>query len=249
MVNLDPALMNVDAIRLVHRKKLFLALALPLTLLLLVGLKLISPAIINNQLKVAYDAQDYDTALFWANALQFTNILEPHIASFNRGNIYFGKQDYSSAETEYRQSLELNPPSDKRCPIRINLSLSIEAQADIFMKNKEYDEAILAYDQAKATLYLDNCAHRSDDKGVSAEAERAKKRISHKQEEALRLRNDDPAEPDEEGQNPTGPSPSRPSETQREELKKLQEEAMTYRSRQNRYNSNRSGSNPNKERW
>lgn len=236
MLNLDLGLMDIDGIRLKRRRKMLLIAALPMIAVFLIMLKLLSPAIMNSQLKTAYDKENYDAATFWANALQFTNILEPYIAPFNRGNVLFQKKDFSTAEEEYSKSLELGVPEGLVCDVRVNLSLAIEMQADTMVREKEYDKAILAYDRAKATLYLDGCANRHDDGGSSETAKEARERIGKKQEEALRIRNEDISEDgkDESGRE-SQRSASRPSDAQQKDLKQAQQEAQAYRGMQNRY--------------
>jgi tetratricopeptide (TPR) repeat protein len=238
MINLDLSLMDVDGIRLKRRKKLLLLSAGPLIAILLISLKLLSPTISNSQLKSSYNSGNYDTALFWSNTLKFINILEPYIAPFNQGNILFKQQQYPSAEIEYILSLSLHPPRSKICLIRVNLSLSIEAQADILLKDKEYDQAILAYDRAKMAIYQDNCANTLGT-GESEAAERSKERIIAKQEEAMRLRNDDPENENDPDSSTRPETPRSPNTDQQKELEERQREFQTERQRRGRNDANR----------
>lgn len=226
----DLSLMDVDGRRLKRRKKWLLFSLLPIIMVCCVALKLAAPGISTHFLKSAYNSGDYSTAKFWVQISLFANILEPYIAHFNDGTISYMQGEYAAAEGKLDLALRQNPPENRRCEVRVNLSLSIEAQADQQVESKSYDDAIVTYDRAKAVLYGDYCADPVDDSGRSPQAFESRDRIEEKQAEAVRSRNNDqPTGEDDNSNGAQNPDDLPVTQSQRQELQDLLKEAFELR--------------------
>lgn len=251
MMKFDLSLMDVDAVRLKRRKKWLLFSLVPMIIAFLVALKLISPMVFTQLLKSAYTAHNYDSAVLWGKANIFLNILEPYIAHFNYGDALFIKGEYENAEDQFRQSLAKNPPQDKICDIRVNLARAIEGQADVKIKAKRYDDAIVLYDKAKTVLYGDGCAMPTNDSGKSEEAEDAKKRLSEKKDEANRARDNAQQPSDKDGQQDDTQGNQPASQSQEQKLQDQMEQAQSERAagRGSAEGENSTFHNSNEKRW
>jgi tetratricopeptide (TPR) repeat protein len=138
-------------IRLAKRRKLLL-FSMPVMIIIgLVALKFLSIGILAPVSANAYKDSQYQTSLTWLTPLTFVNTIEPYKVYHNRGNDYYKLQQFESAETEFRKALESVPSADE-CAVRVNLVMSIVAQADIKASAKDYDKAIVLYDNAKAVI-------------------------------------------------------------------------------------------------
>lgn len=187
MINLDPSLINQDEVRKKRRKKLMLYAALPVVILFTAGLFFIRPGVFNVMYNINYDNEKAGFLIFISNLQTKANIIEPYIAHYDAGTAYIKDNDGKKAEEELRESLRENPPSDKVCQVRTNLSYSIEMQADQEEIQMHYSEALLLYSTAEGVLYGDNCASKTTSSSNAAnkasydkKAEAAKERISQK---------------------------------------------------------------------
>ena len=199
--------LDFDAIRLARRRKLLLY-SLPITsVVIVICLKILSVPILSSVAHLSYEGSRHSSASQWLLPLYVANWIEPYKLPFNHGNTLFKQGDYQAAEGRYRQALE-RVPEKQECSVRINLALSIEAQADALMAKKSYDSAIILYDDMKAVLYdgEDSCGVQfnetlidtedsSDDKKYddsdSGQAKKLMKRAQEKSNSAKRLRNND----------------------------------------------------------
>lgn len=225
----DLSLMDVDGRRLKRRKKWLLFSLLPLVVALCVTVKLIMPGVATSFLKSAYGGKDYEAARFWSQINLFINVLEPYVAYYNDGTVLYGLAQYEVAEEQFNAALLHGPPESRRCEVRVNLSLSIEAQADAMRVSKEYDEAIVMYDRAKAALYGDNCVDPVKDEGKLPEAIESRRRIDEKVAEVVRLRNDDQLEEDTSDPGSQGQDDQPASQSQKQELQDRMKDALQYR--------------------
>lgn len=228
----DLSLMDVDGRRLRRRKRWLLFSLLPMLIVFCVALKLITPSISTHFLKSAYDGGGYEAANFWGQLSLFVNIFEPYIAYYNDGTVSLAQGEFATAEEKFDLALQARPPEERRCVVRVNLSLSIELRADTLAVPKKYDEAIVLYDRAKAVLYGDNCVNPVGGAGKSAEALESRKRIEDKQEKAVRERNDDRQADsgDAQSDDPQSQDDQPASQSQQQDLLKRQKDALRYRS-------------------
>lgn len=147
----DLGKLDFEGIRKRRRKKLLL-FSLPVCIIVgLVAIKMLSIPILSSVAHGQYKNKQYDATVGWMAPLNLVNIFEPYIVSYNQGNAFYKKGDFVKAEERYRKALEM-VPAKHECSVRINLSLSIEAQADRLVNDKKYDEAIVRYDEIKAIL-------------------------------------------------------------------------------------------------
>jgi hypothetical protein len=118
------------------------------------------------------------------------NIIEPYIAYYDAGVAYLRSGNGKSAEAELQDSVHHNPPADKICQVRTNLSYSIEIQADEAKVKKKYDEALVLYSRAEGVLYENDCAAKqSSRQSKDQKAETAKTRISQKRSDTVAMMN------------------------------------------------------------
>lgn len=167
----DLAKLDFEGIRLRKRKKLLL-LSAPLAIIVaVIMLKMLSIPVFSTIGYNNYDKLQYDSAISWLQPLTWFNWMEPYKVHFNQGNASFKSGKYEAAEQKFRQALE-SVPEDRECDVRINLALSLEQQADAFLSEKKYDEAILKYDDVKAVIYdgQDSCGVQFHNKYVNSDS-------------------------------------------------------------------------------
>ena len=196
--------LDFETARLAKRRKLLL-FSLPITfVIMIVCLKLLSVPLLSSVAHNSYKSSQYDSANQWLFPLYIANWMEPYKLLFNHGNALYKQGDYQAAEGRYREALE-TVPEKQECSVRINLALSIEAQADALIAKKSYDNAVILYDDMKAVLYdgEDSCGVRfnevsatdedsnGDDSSDSGQSEKLMKRAQEKSNSAKRLRNND----------------------------------------------------------
>lgn len=127
----------------------------------------INEIIINN-----YNNGIYDKDLI--KLLYFLNYPESYIVYYNDGNIAYKKGEYETAVKKYEKSLGKNPPQNRICDIRINLSLALIGQVGLTNK----DDDIKKLEDAKNNLYQDNCASATNSSGSSEDAEKLEDEIN-----------------------------------------------------------------------
>ena len=185
MIDLDPSLVNQESVRKKRRKKLFLNSIIPVIILTVAGLFFLRPGIFNILYNMNFDNENAGFNIFISGLQTKANIIEPYIAHYDAGTAYIKDNDGKNAEAELRESLKNNPPTDKVCQVRTNLSYSIEMQADQAAILKHYSEALVLYSTAEGILYGDNCVDRNkssaqDNNNRDKKAEASKERISKK---------------------------------------------------------------------
>lgn len=167
--------LDFEAIRLAKRRKLLLY-SLPVALIMIIiCIKMLSVPILSSLSHVSYDKAQYKTSGQLLYPLYVANWIEPYKLPFNHGNALFKQGDYRAAEGRYREALK-SVPEKHECSVRINLALSLEAQADVLMSNKSYDDAIVIYDDVKAVLYdgEDSCGVRFNDTSADEKTDKSK---------------------------------------------------------------------------
>lgn len=190
MIDLDPAIIDQESIRKKRRKKLFLIALTPITILVLASILFLRPGIFDAIFSMKFNQDDAGGAISISQFHKGVNIIEPYIAYYNAGTAYIKGKDGKNAENELQESLRNNPPKDKICQIRVNLSYSIELQADDAKNRSDYDNALMLYNRAEGVLYDDGCASKQDGKkSKDGKAEEAAERISKKRSSAVALLN------------------------------------------------------------
>ena len=162
-------------------------------ILFLLLLKFLFTFIINEVVIVSYNQGVYQEDLI--SLLEKANWQQPYIVYYNRGNIYHKKKQYNDAIDDYEKALKKNPPIEKKCDIRINMTISMIERINTNKKS----EYIKALEEAKENLYKDHCADSSDDSGESEEAEQLEDEINEQLDE---LKNNNSSSEGEETEDP-----------------------------------------------
>lgn len=153
------------------------SLKILLIFLLAILTKLVISYATNEIIIINYNNNIYNS--FLIKTLYFLNFNQPYIAYYNEGNIFYKTEKYDKALEKYNKALKKNPPQNKVCDIRINLSLSIIKQVDTSNYKKAYDQL----EEAKGNLYNNNCASPTDDSGYSKKAEKLEQEIKNLQDQ------------------------------------------------------------------
>jgi len=194
MIELDPSIIDQDSVRKKRRKKLILIALGPCIVLILAGIFFMRPAVFDMLFGMNFNNDDSGFIVSLGQVHKFANAIEPYIAYYEAGTAYIKDNDGIHAEAELRESLKNNPPQDTVCQVRVNLSYSIEMQADEMQIREQYQKALVLYNEAEGILYGDNCAKKNDSSSTSSEskdpkAETAKDRISDKRNDAVNKMN------------------------------------------------------------
>ena len=193
MINLDPAIIDQEKVRKTRRKQLFKFALIPLSLLIILSAVFLRPGIYNILMSFSYNNKNYSSSASLSKNQSVANPFEVHL------------QKYSDAEANFEKSADLNPPDEMICKINVNLSYSIEKQADALTVQEEYLEAITRYNIAMSKLYNDGCLSDGLD-SKDANAEDARDRIEQKIAEANRAMNG--TEGNDDSNQSTGNAPS-----------------------------------------
>ena len=157
--------LDFEKIRREKRRKLLRYSFPACAVILLVAIKLTSFPLLSLAAHNAYKNQ----VSFRLSPIYIMNLFESYKVFFNDGNALYKQARYDSAEKQFRQALQ-KVPKTRECPVRINLALSIEAQADALASEKRYDQAIIRYDEANAVLHdgEDSCGVQFASRTVDA---------------------------------------------------------------------------------
>lgn len=180
MINLDPSIIDQEGLRKKRRKKLLIAFIAPVAIFAIAGMFFLRPGVFDVLYRINYDGDNSDALISLSQMQKAGNIIEPYIAYYDAGTAYLKDGDGIKAEVELRESIKQQPPADKICQVRTNLSYSIEIQADEAKIMKKYDEALVLFSRAEGILYEDNCANKQSDTGKDRMAVTAKKRLIQK---------------------------------------------------------------------
>jgi len=187
MIDLDPAIVDQETLRKKRRKKYLLIALGPCIVLTVISLFFLRPACADVLYRINFDGQNGGGAVTVARMQQFSNLIEPYVAYYNAGTALIQQNNGKEAEKEFRQSLANNPPEDKICQVRVNLSYSIELQADYEQSQNNNDEALVLFSKAEGVLYENGCASKDNSKTPpkDSHAEEAKKRIGSKRNQVI----------------------------------------------------------------
>ena len=190
MINLDPSLLDQDKIRKEKRKQLMKRYSVSLALLLLVALFFLSTWIYNLVYLVSYSGKNYPISEGFTETRFIANILEPYIADYNQGTARLKMGKYEEAEKSFTESLKKSPAEDRLCQIYVNLSLSIEFQADKLLKSNSFNKSMELYGRAQTILLNNNCAKKgAESNGKDSKAEIAETRLNKKLRDAADMMN------------------------------------------------------------
>ena len=190
--------LDFEKIRREKRRKLLRYSFPACVVILLIAIKLTSFPLLSLAAHTAYKDGDNSQVSFRLSPVYAVNLFESYKVFFNDGNALYKQARYDSAEKQFRQALQ-KAPKTRECPVRINLALSIEAQADALASEKRYDQAIIRYDEANAVLHdgEDSCGVQFASQTVDASNDDGKtaitieQRIRQKLAQIKQLRNGD----------------------------------------------------------
>ncbi len=215
MINLDPKLVDQETIRKQKRKRMLQLAAVPIAILALLFVLSVRQVIYNVLYRISVD-----NGAGLANAVTqmqlFSNYAEPYIAHYNEGILRLKNGEYARAEQSFNSAINNNPPVERQCAVYNNLAISIEMQADEYVKSYTYDTAIEYYLRAKSILTSNGCASDSENADATDEkSQESNERIAKKQTSAVAAKNKI-TESSESSQSDT-PAPSQ------EELEKIKQ--------------------------
>ncbi|RKR73836.1 hypothetical protein [Frondihabitans australicus] len=143
----DPALV---AHQRAWRRRVLLASAPVIVVVLLVALKLLSLPALALTSQATYAGRAYDTSVGAADGLSIANLFEPWVQHFDRGAGLARIGLLTDARTELESSLALVPKSDTgaACMVRTDLLLVVEEQGDSAVRDQQYDQAEAYYKHA-----------------------------------------------------------------------------------------------------
>lgn len=125
---------------------------------------------------VTYNYHQYNYSVNVKPLLVF-NWSEPYIAYYNQGNIYYRNSRFEDAITSYEEALELRPPKERECSIRINLALAMLYTMDEdYAAPKHVDTSLEILKGAREVLLAEGCATENGD-GHNETAEQLKEEI------------------------------------------------------------------------
>jgi len=247
MLNLDPNIVDQGKIRLTRRKKLLKLSILPVSLLVLIGLFFLRTGFFNIVYGLSYENRNYDTPVSLSSFQLLGNNIESFLAYYDRGTAKLNLTQYEEAEEDFRASLRENPPKSAYCMVCVNLSYSIEMQADQATQRKMFDDALILYNRAESILFENNCASKSDDtNGNDKKADESKERIDNKRRRAIAQMNNE-----DDGEN-SGNEPGSEEVTNKEIeeiMNNLNPENGLYEIQSGLGSKGASGFNSNQQRW
>ncbi len=133
MLNLDPALLDQNKVRLKRRKHLFKVYAAPIILLLAAAIFFGRMGIYNIFLSIEAESRTFSVSSVMNNIQISTNLVEPYVAYFNDGYMKMvnakNDQDLDEAIKSFKESLVLNPPEEISNAIYKNISYALELKS------------------------------------------------------------------------------------------------------------------------
>ncbi|MCR5572474.1 MAG: hypothetical protein K6F57_01725 [Candidatus Saccharibacteria bacterium] len=189
-------------------------------------LKFVASFALNESLVANIDNGDYSDGL--VKALYALNLEEPYVVHYNDGIRYYELADFKNSQAKFEEALNHNPPEDRICDVRVNLSLSMLKQI-----KKDDLNAGSKLQKAKEVLYENDCARESDDNGKSNEAEKLEHEIENLQKEQEDSSSDPNSDPSQDpNSNPDDPTVDIDIENIEEQLKNEKIDALKGRQQQ-----------------
>lgn len=167
---------------------------------MIITIKLIFSITTNRIIVKKYNNGEYPENT--AKILTYVNFIEPYIANYNYGNIFYKEGKYEQAIEKYEKALENYVPKSKECKIRINYALAICRNIELDENNQQsIINAIKQYEEAINILTEAGCANKNDNNGHSKDAEDLKQDIQKEIDRLKKLLNDEENYEPEENNN------------------------------------------------
>ena len=214
--------------------------------LIIISFKFFINFSINTSLINKYNSGEYNDGQ--AKTLKIINVIQPYIAYYNLGNIYYQTGKYEEAINEYKNALNTYVPKYKECNIRINYVLAICKTVQVDEKDEEsIKEAIKKYESAIDILTEDGCANKNDNNGHNEKAEKLKKDIQDEIDRLKKLLDEDTSSSEE---NEEKEEKQEEIQIEEEKIQQIKEEAIReQREIESRYENYNSNYNSNKKNW
>ena len=101
----------------------------------------------------------YNKEIYENNVFAAMGILQPCVASYNEGNVYYKMGSYKLAIKDYKKALKQYPTMKQRCDISTNLALAMVQDIDFEKVNKDnVEETKEKLEKAKDVLKKDGFA-------------------------------------------------------------------------------------------
>ncbi|CAM4127674.1 hypothetical protein [Helcobacillus massiliensis] len=198
---------GTDPAKVSMARRICLAIAaLPLILLLLLGVRVATMPMVQASALASYRAGDYSGTVSALTGVKVGNVFEPYLPHLTEGTALLKDKKYAEAEAELTESLrlwstakDLNAPPHAQCKIRNNLAIAIAEKSrtmDASAAQKELERAqeVLAPCGPQSDQRKDNEDQESTD-STSRGIEGEKQRRSHEQNKGDQT---DPGDPEKD---------------------------------------------------
>ena len=196
------------------------ALKITLIIVLAILLKFIYTFVANEIIISNFNKKIYNNLLI--KSLYILNFPQSYIVYYNDGNLLYNQGKFDKAIDKYKSSISKNPPQDRICDIRVNLSLAMIKNINSIDAKEVYN----ILEEAKNNLYNDNCASKTDDSGRSKEAEQLEEEIKKLQEQIETTTDSNSKDNDDNNDNDEDDKEEKELE---EQLKKIESNAKNGR--------------------
>lgn len=215
-----------EKLRLKKRKALLKKTILISIISLLISIKLMSLTILTAGAISSLNSNNPDQANQRISPLGILNLIEGYKYNFNKGDVLYRKGEFAKAESNFRTA-QKSVPKNFYCQLTLNLVLSIEAQADQAVEAKDYDKAIIRYDEIKAIVRDSKCGFSQDEKKADDKMKKIAEESKKKSDEAKQSRNGDKS--DQKGDKKEQSNQNEPTKDQQDKLTKNAEKNIRLR--------------------
>lgn len=142
--------------------------------MMLIASRLLFTYVYNEFVIGKYNDGDYDINM---KPGMICNWIQPYIAHYNAGNIYYQNGDYEDAIDEYKLAMDKEPKRNHKCDIRINLALAmLKTLPEDYSSEENRESTIELLTKAREVLIEDECA-KDKEAGHSEEATKLREEI------------------------------------------------------------------------
>lgn len=196
--------------------------------MLLIASKLAFTYIYNEIVIGKYNEGEFDGSL---KPVFICNWIQPYIAHYNAGNIYYQNGEFDKAIEEYKLAMKREPKRNHKCDIRINMALAmINALPEDYASEENVENTIAVLKEARALLIQDGCAKDKED-GHSEPASKLREEIDNMLKEAE-------GSGDGEGKEDEGdPNEEKPNDKPEEETENEREQEIKNQMQQQQNNA------------
>ena len=153
------------------KKKIIACLCI---LMFLVASKLAFKYAYNEYVINKFNDGDYDISM---KPGMMCNWVQPYVAHYNAGNIYYQNGNYKEAIEEYKLAMDKEPKNNHKCDIRVNMALAmLGTLPEDYASEANLKNTIEVLTQAKGVLIEDGCA-KEKEAGHDEEATKLREEI------------------------------------------------------------------------